>query len=57
MFADVLTNTADPDRTALVERSGQGLQCKSSYQTDSFMFRLSLKSTNVNHKSAFIHFT
>ena len=44
MFADVLTNTADSDRTVLVEQSGQGLLCKSTYLTDSCMFRLSLKT-------------
>ena len=44
MFADVLTNTVDSDRTALSEPSGEGLLCKSTYLTGSCMFRLSLKT-------------
>lgn len=38
MFADILTNTADSDRTAHVEYSCRGLRCESTYYTDSFMF-------------------
>ena len=44
MFADVLKNTADSDRTALVEQSGGGLPCMSTYLTGSCIFRLSLKT-------------